>query len=245
MKRQFYKKTSLRLLYFNLMLALVPAVLWAIATVARPWVIEPRCGRAPQLCDPGKIFPIDQLSLNMESWKADLYSFRTQNFSGVLAFTVPAVWHAGLFTLGRVSGPLALVAVGSDLITVSQTVAWNGVFTEISHLISQRARPFVYIDPAVRGTDSAHYTSFYSGHTSFTATCVFALFLILLKRGAPLGILYMFAALGEGLIVSTAYFRILAGRHFLTDVIFGAIAGLTVAWGVYYLDKRSQSKNAV
>jgi membrane-associated phospholipid phosphatase len=64
-----------------------------------------------------------------------------------------------------------------------------------------------------------------------------AAFLILLFRGAPTLILLLAGALGQGLIFSTAYFRILAGRHFLTDVICGAIAGTSVALVVTWLHR--------
>ena len=59
-----------------------------------------------------------------------------------------------------------------------------------------------------------------------------AVFLILWMRGAPLLLLLLSALAAETLIITTAYFRILAGRHFLTDVIMGALAGTTVAWVV-------------
>jgi membrane-associated phospholipid phosphatase len=46
---------------------------------------------------------------------------------------------------------------------------------------------------------------------------------------------------GEALVISTAAFRILAGRHFLTDTLMGALMGTLAAVLVYSL-RRSRRK---
>ncbi len=241
MKQQIDKNQNRlpRFSWRTLLLTLVPAILWFAAVLIRPYIIHPRCMDRPQNCTKESVLPIDRLSLGMEDWKADEYSYFTQNFSGTLAVLVPTGWTIGLLALGQIHSITALAFIGADLITVFQTAAWNGLFTEVSHLISQRPRPFVYQDPLQRGIDPAHYTSFYSGHTSFTAAVNMATFLILLSRNAPLLLVLLYAAMGESLIISTAYFRILAGRHFLTDVICGAIAGLFIAWIVSRYRKKA------
>jgi membrane-associated phospholipid phosphatase len=218
----------------DLLLTLLPALFWLGATHARPWVIRPSCSQAVQTCSKESVISVDRLSLGMEDSQADEFSYFTQNFSGFLALAVPAAWNLSLLTLGQVNAPAALTALGTDLVVVLQTTFWNGFLTETSHLISQRPRPFVYSNPAVRGTDPAHYTSFYSGHTSFTAAANTVLLILLFLRRAPLPILLIYGAVTQMLIFSTAYFRILAGRHFLTDVIFGAIAGSLIALIISY-----------
>jgi len=226
MKRHFNKNI------FALLFVTVPALLWLVANLARPYVIDPKCSHSPNTCTSESVIPIDQLSLGMEDWKADLYSYRAQNFSGILAFAAPTLWNGFSYALGYLNAPAALVSLGADLLVIAQTIAWNGFFTEASHLVSQRPRPFVYSDPEVRGIDPAHYTSFYSGHTSFTAATLFAVFLILRRKKAPKWTLLLSAATFEGFVIATAYFRILAGRHFLTDVLCGALAGTLIAWSV-------------
>ena len=175
----------------------------------------------------------------MEDSQADEYSYMTQNLSGTLALTVPAIWNTTAFFLGRLSGVGALVATGADIVLVLQTAAWNGFLTESSHLISQRPRPFVYADPVNRGKDPAHYTSFYSGHTSFTAAATLITLLILLYRNAHWSFLVFSAMSFESLTLATGFFRVLAGRHFLTDVTCGAIAGCSVAFAVWYFTRQS------
>jgi undecaprenyl-diphosphatase len=96
-------------------------------------------------------------------------------------------------------------------------------------LIFQRPRPFVYLDPLQRGIDPAHYTSFYSGHTSFAAAMGVSVLILLWKRKVPLPFLAVLVVFIQVLVFSTGYFRIMAGRHFLTDVIVGGIAGAVTA----------------
>ncbi len=220
---------------------LIPSLLWLGATLTRPMFITPRCSTTPELCTKDSVLPMDQFSMSMEDPLADEYSYRTQNFSGLWAFAVPAAWTTARFLTGGIVGGIALTLLNENLITLLQVISWNGLFTELSHLASQRPRPFVFSDPTYRGIDPAHYTSFYSGHTSFVAATTTAVFLILLNQDAPFLILCLTFASSEALILSTAYFRIFAGRHFLTDVICGAIAGSLIA---YLWVNRSRRKNA-
>jgi undecaprenyl-diphosphatase len=184
----------------------------------------------------------------MEDMTADGYSYQTQNFSGFWGITLPWGWtlFQTLSSLGSLRSfgvirSLGILAanLGSDLVVYLQTISWNGLLTEISHIVSQRPRPFVFSNPTERGIDPAHYTSFYSGHTSFAAATGTCGFLLLMRAGAPLALLLLSFASTQALILSTAYFRILAGRHFLTDVLCGAIAGSITA---YCLARRKAKK---
>jgi membrane-associated phospholipid phosphatase len=248
MKRQINQKGlfSLKSLKMNLLFILLPALLWTTANSARSILIQTRCSSSPQSCTKESIFPFDRLSVGMEDSKADEYSYFTQNLSGVLAVAVPVLWNGSLFVLGQARAAAVLASLGQELIVIFQAITWNGLFTESSHFVIQRARPFVYIDPAQRGFDPAHYTSFYSGHTSFTTVTSLTVFLILLARGAPWIVLFLSGALAEALVISTAYFRILAGRHFLTDVICAVIAAtLTSVLIIYFHRNRGLLKKSI
>ena len=234
--------------YF-LLAILLPALLWYGAIHSRSYLIQPRClatsTAGPPPCMKEELPLVDQFLVGHESGLADGYSFFTQNLSGALAVVIPTSWNVALFLTGRLSpvGGL-LVTLGTDLGLVLQTVAWNGVFTELSHTLSQRPRPFVYSDPMTRGIDPAHYTSFYSGHTSFAAATQVVTLLILLARGAPYWLIILQGILCEVLIFSTAYFRMLAGRHFYTDVMCGAIGGtLAAVLVIAFYQRISAQKN--
>jgi membrane-associated phospholipid phosphatase len=226
MKRQISKFKS------GVLWTIIPAILWLIMISARPVLLNTQCAQSPQTCTKESIFSIDRLSFGMEDSQADHYSFLTQNTSGVWAATLPILLGSIQIATGGISSSIILLNLAEDSIALLQVISWNGFLTEVSHWVSQRPRPFVYSNPAERGIDSAHYTSFYSGHTSFSAAANTAAFLILVSRNAPFLLLLISFVSAEALVFSTAYFRILAGRHFLTDVICGAIAGTLVAFVV-------------
>lgn len=213
---------------------LIPALLWLGGIYGRTYLLKPHCASAPQTCTVESVNSTDRIAIQMESGEADGLSFAGQNISGITAITVPFLWHVGTVALGQFSPLSALIQLGGDWLLLAQASAWNGVGTELSHLVSQRPRPFVYSDPSHRGADPAHYTSFYSGHTSFAAVSMMTLILILLSRGAP-GILVLASVIStETLVMLTGYARIMAGRHFLTDVLAAAVAGTLIAVAVAY-----------
>lgn len=215
--------------------ALIPAILWLVAISSRPYFIQSNCAINTSLCIKEGIPALDRLSLGLEDPIADQLSYWTQNFSGALGFLIPPLLSIALYFSKKLTFRLALLLLGSDLILFLQTIAWNGLLTETAHLISHRPRPFVYLDPLVRGMEPAHFTSFYSGHTSFAAASNMAILLMLIHRRVPLVFCILYGLMAEILIFSTAYFRVIAGRHFYTDVLTGILAGTLVALTVGYL----------
>lgn len=244
MKTQIFRKLqrSPRLTRKDLLLTLLPVLLWALAIYARPYVISPYCAQRPNLCTSSNVNFVDQSSLGLERSDADGFSYFTQNLSGIFAFTVPGLWNGTLVMIGRISPFVALTQTAVDLTIIAQTSAWNGLFTESAHLLSQRPRPFVYNRPE-EGKNFSNYTSFYSGHTSFSAASTTALFLTLLGRHAPTPLLILVATLAQTLILSTAFFRILAGRHFITDVLAGALAGALIALIIALIHRSSEKRH--
>lgn len=221
-------------------LALTTAfALWAGLVALRPSVIRPVCGEDPARCAPESVPAVDRWSVGLEDLVADSWSFRTQFLSGAQALVVPAAWNLAV-ALAASSAPLAyFAAVGADTVLLLQTIAWNGVATEATRLLVQRPRPFVYAKAGALGGVPAHYTSFYSGHTSATAAMAVHLVLTLLARGAPRCWWALFAATGAGLALATGALRIAGGRHFTTDVLAGLVAGAAVAYAVRRLHARA------
>ena len=234
MSRQVNKKLQRWIL--QLLLIGIPGILWWGGVQFRSAVFHPYCLESPEKCTPETLLPIDRLSVGMEDDHADGYSFQVQNFSGALAVGAPLLWQTLRFVTTR--SPTVLTEALTDLSLVLQATTWNGFFTELARWIVQRPRPFVYTHPLERGKDPAHYTSFYSGHTSFTAASSFILFLIFWRRKAPAWMQVLAFLSTEALVISVAYFRILAGRHFLTDVLAGAMAGSLVAYFAFLIQNR-------
>lgn len=123
-----------------------------------------------------------------------------------------------------------------------QAAATNGILLEIVRIWVRRPRPYIEGKLLISGVQSLHleasqFTSFYSGHTSFAFASLWVLFRTL--RGSPNQKLtstgnqalsfYIWLSSGTIIATSTAILRVLAGRHHLTDVLFGAFFGLLSA----------------
>jgi len=232
-----------RLFKRDLWLTILPFILWAGLVQARPWVLRTHCGPDLTGCPKEQVLPMDQPGLGIENGPADGYSYFTQNLSGVLAFSVPVLYQASQSALGLISPAGAAALAGTDLVLVLESWGINGALTEGIRLIAQRPRPYVYNNPQ-QGMDPQNYVSFYSGHTSFAAAACICLLLILIGRAAPTWLILLAAASSQCLIISTAVFRILSGRHFLSDVLAGAVMGSAVAVGVA-LSHRSNPTTAI
>ncbi len=223
----------------DIALTLIPTLLWVVGVTYRSKTITPWCGGAnAALCTRASVLPIDQPALGLEMGQADGYSYATQNVSGFLAIGTLIAWNFATVATRGLAPAAAATAAGTDLLLFGQASAWNGTLNELAHVVSARPRPFVYSDPANRGLDPSHYTSFYSGHTSFAALSGITILLVLFARGAPFWLLAVFAASGQSLSFLTGIFRVLAGRHFVTDVVVGALIGTTVAVAVFWFHKR-------
>lgn len=241
MKRSVLDRLQIppRLRKRDVWLTLLPLLYWLGALQLRPILIRPYCVQSPERCQADHVPAIDRPGLGLENGPADGYSLITQNTTGVLALLIPAAWSASLAATGALAPGAALVATGVDWVMAMQTAAWNGALTETARLVVQRPRPFVYSDPS-RAPDPQNYTSFYSGHTSFTAAAGSSFVFALLARGAPAWVWIPSLVLAQGLILSTGLFRILSGRHFLTDVLVGAAMGFGVALAVALRHRRGQ-----
>ena len=228
----------------DLWLTLLVALLWGLLVHARPWVIHTRCANHPSVCAADTVPKLDHYALDHDSPMADGLSYDTQNFSGVWAYAIPIGLQIGRVALQSQPLGLALSLIAQDSLILTETIVLNGALNESARLLVQRPRPFVYHDVGYYGSDPQNYTSFYSGHTSFAAATNGALIFTLLGRTRSLTLLAVVAVLGPLLILLTGLFRILSGRHFLTDVLTGAAAGILVSLAVALAHRASHRASA-
>ena len=139
----------------------------------------------------------------------------------VLAFRQPFVQNRARFLLeGLLS---AFVARG---------------LVELIRIFIHRPRPFV-ADPSLVALISENSYSFPSGHAAF----FFALSTVVYMYDKRAGVWFFLASA----VLSIA--RIMAGVHYPTDILGGAVLGIIVGFGVHLLFKRyrsrQQSGNAV
>lgn len=118
----------------------------------------------------------------------------------------------------------------NDAVVIYQAALFATTLSGISTTGTARARPFAYGDEAPLddrlGGDSA--LSFFSGHSAFTFAVATATFWTIARRH-PRGA-YKWIVLGVGLALAslTATARVLAGKHFPSDVATGAAVGASV-----------------
>ena len=208
-------------------LTLVPFFLWGALFLIRPWVSTLECQQDPSACSPESLHWIDRAAFGPGTRQADDLSTLTQNVSGFLALGVPIVYV--LLRMSQFTPAGAWVTIVTTTVLGLQATFMNGALNEIVRLIVQRPRPFVYMDPSGSAGIPMSYTSFYSGHTSFSALACMILFTNLMGLGATRKWLIPAGLIGMVLISATAVWRVQAGKHFVSDVVVGAFAGMTIA----------------
>lgn len=150
---------------------------------------------------------------------------RARTASDVLAFGVMPAATLVPLAFAADSGEDALL----DTLFVVEAVALAQVVNQTMKFSMGRQRPFVhfgnYPEPD-RSPDPDDNLSFYSGHSSLAFSFAAAAGTVASLRGyrsAP----WVWGA-GMALATSVAYFRIAADKHYLTDVVTGAVIGTAI-----------------
>jgi membrane-associated phospholipid phosphatase len=164
-------------------------------------------------CDAASVNAFDRVAIGMDSKSAGLVSDATV----ALSVAVPAIADAIRL------GPTA--ALRDDLVVLAETVALNSALvTGVKYLV-QRPLPLTYAGKDGLARQAQGYRSFYSGHTSTAVAALTAAAWTLQLRDGPQAWPWIVTGLAGA---SVAAERILAGRHFPTDVLVGGAAGFGV-----------------
>ena len=142
-------------------------------------------------------------------------------FATYLAYVVPAVLLALVFFSNKERREKVelLIVVG-----VASFVARFGV-TEIIRFFYHRPRPFLTLSAHPLFTDSSW--SFPSGHATFFFALATAVYLYNKKWG--IGFFIAAAAIAVG--------RVMAGVHYPSDILAGALVGIIVAYGTFLVGR--------
>lgn len=184
---------------------------------------------APGSCPESSVNPFDRVAVDFHSKAADV----TSDVTVALSVAVPAV--ADAFRLGF--GP----ALGEDLTILTETVAVNAaIVTGVKYLV-QRPLPVTYERRDGLPAQAQGYRSFYSGHTSTAVSALTASAWTLQFRDGP----QAWPWIVTGVVgASVATERVLAGRHFPSDVLVGAAAGFALGTAIpwFHVLPRSPGK---
>jgi membrane-associated phospholipid phosphatase len=122
-----------------------------------------------------------------------------------------------------------------DLLLIAEATAVAMAINQTVKLIAARQRPFVHYrdDGEMSSQPSDDNLSFYSGHATFVFTLAVAGGTIATMRGYRL----MPWIWTGGLVVAiaTAYLRIAADRHYLSDILVGMAAGSATGFLVPFI----------
>jgi membrane-associated phospholipid phosphatase len=164
----------------------------------------------------------DRLAIGDHSSTASVMS----DWSATLAVAVPPV--ADALKLGF-TGPL-----GRDLVVFTEALAVNSALVATAKYTVQRPLPVTYEGERKYLGAQAGYRSFYSGHTSTVVTALTAsAWTVRWRYGEQVWPWVM-----DGVAsASVGLERVLAGRHFPTDVIVGAAVGFGVGTAVPVLHR--------
>ncbi|MFH1653369.1 MAG: phosphatase PAP2 family protein [Pseudomonadota bacterium] len=121
-----------------------------------------------------------------------------------------------------------------DALVISEAAAVSLLLCQIVKFSVGRQRPDAHYDSTL--TSPKHNTSFYSGHTSLAFALAVSSGTVATMREYKLAPLIW----GAGLAVAatTGYLRIAADKHYITDVIGGALIGSAIGFGIPYLFHR-------
>jgi len=177
--------------------------------------------------------PLDKIIGTSNEWGHvfDLCSDIGQGSMAVLAIFSPFLIKGEINRHRKLPTPWLL-----RTIRLFRAAAINGVLLEWVRIGVQRPRPYLTAKLQTGNTALAvsDFTSFYSGHTSFSfaalATLAFALRESLSQDPNPkpqdMRVAIMILLLAVTTASATGLMRVLAGRHHLSDVIAGATMGV-------------------
>ena len=161
--------------------------------------------------------------------------------SNVMQLAVPVgVMGFGLIQAYRLDDP---AAGWSDVLLITEATSVAMLANVIVKYSVGRAPPYVWQGtPDLYPSATDANLSFFSGHVTFVFAVVVSgstLFFMQDMPGAPW-------VLGFGLAAAsfTAYLRIAADKHYLSDVLVGAGVGSLVGWAVPYFFHRPGRKGA-
>jgi membrane-associated phospholipid phosphatase len=156
--------------------------------------------------------------------------------SDLTAFVLTPVASVGLDAVAA-GHDRSLGAIPEDMLLIGESVTLAADLTELTKIIVGRERPFVSVLPASEKPrteiPSDNNASFFSGHASTAFALAASAGTISTLHGyrwAPLT-----WSIGGAIAVTTAYLRIAADKHWLTDVVVGAVVGVGIGFAVPYL----------
>jgi len=162
-----------------------------------------------------EISPIDKLavySLNTKAaLSADITAGATLTGAAALTFMLPKEDQYGYMN------------------QLVQNIWMTGNTVQLVKILVQRSRPYANGSGYVNNGNKDDHYSFFSGHSAITAAAASTALLYAFRNNSSHSIKYV--SLGTGLLaITTATLRIVAGKHYPSDVITGILFGTGISF---------------
>jgi membrane-associated phospholipid phosphatase len=197
----------------ELTVLLSSSAVWALPVLFEDVLAPGSC----QPCNPGEVNAFDRTAIGFHDEAADAAS-------DIGAVGLPLLAAMGSFIEVE---PFGWSAALEDAVLVAEAVSISGAVNQAVKNVALRPRPYMYVAGTAEDEGRArdNYRSFYSSHTStaFAASVAFAYIFSVRRPDSP----WRYAVWGIAIAAASAVgvCRVLAGEHFWTDAIAGAIAG--------------------
>jgi len=166
-----------------------------------------------------------------------------------------AIEISNITVIVTMSAPvLAELALGFDYrllnagVVYGETLTANLALNSLAKVLFARPRPYLYgpgaRDPSIDDPPE-RYVSFYSGHSSTAFASAVAGSYLFAEGAEDEGWRVAFWATEFTLAAATANLRIIAGKHYYSDVVVGALVGIGLGIGVPLLHGASYAPRPV
>ncbi len=174
-------------------------------------------------CDSTRLWGVDRIAIGLPRNGPGMMSDVSLLLTGVGA--------AALVGLSRHGEPQAGKAAFEDIAVLAEATEMAGFAAQWAKVLFHRSRPPQYTSSAAQYQGADEGRSFPSGHATFSFAAAAAAASILQRRH-QLGshkaeVVLLFAG-----ATATSVLRVVAHRHFPTDVVAGAVLGSAIGWVV-------------
>ena len=155
---------------------------------------------------------------------------QADTLSGVTAFALTPLLAVGTVLGSAWSHDEHARFFADDLLTVAEAGVYGQLAVQVLKFSVARQRPYAFDHSNVYPPGNEDNVSFVSGHSAFAFSLATAAGTVAQRRHlwyAP-----AVWAVGLGLATATAYLRIAADKHYLTDVVAGGAVGAAAGLGL-------------
>lgn len=167
-------------------------------------------------------------------WDDPAAAGRLSNATGYAGVPVLA---GALFAISARQAPCWGRRFAEDALPIVEALVYTQLVTQLSKISVGRQRPAIRFATTPPEPTNEDNMSFYSGHSSIAFAIAVSASTIAHRRGYKLAPAISIGTLA--LAVTTAYLRIAADRHYLSDVLVGSAAGAT---GGYLIPKLTEGR---